>query len=57
MRLNKRALVSWVAHLIMVFFQGIGKHSSSLSPAMNFDRSAFRLNSVSINYVDKINRV
>ena len=46
MRLNKRALVSWVAHLIMVVYRGIGKHSSSLSPAMNFDRSAVRLSSL-----------
>ena len=46
MRLNKRALVSLVAHLIMVVYKGIGKHSSSLSPAMNFDRSAVRLSSL-----------
>ena len=29
-----------VAHLRMTVYKGIGKHSSSQSPAMNFDRSA-----------------
>ena len=38
--LNKRALGPWVAHLRMIVYKGIGKHSSSQSQAMNFDRSA-----------------
>ena len=37
---NKRALWPWVAHLRMTVYKGIGEHSSSQSPAMNFDRSA-----------------
>ena len=37
--INKRALGPWVAHLRMAVYKGIGKHSSSQSPDMNFDRS------------------
>ena len=53
---NKRALGPWVAHLRMTVYKGVGEHSSSQSPAMNFDRSAvsLRLNKA---YLDKINRM
>ena len=40
---NKRALGPWVAHLRMTVYKGIGKHSSTQSPAINFDRSAVSL--------------
>ena len=30
--------VTWVAHLRMTVYKGIGKHSSSQRPPMNFDR-------------------
>ena len=53
---NKRALGPWVAHLRMTVYKGIGKHSSSQSPAMNFDGSAVSLR-VNMGYVDKINRM
>ena len=29
----------WVAHLRMTVYKGIGKHSSTQSPVINFDRS------------------
>ena len=40
----------------MIVYKGIGKHSSSQSPAMNFDRSAVSLRH-NMGYVDKINRM
>ena len=40
----------------MIVYKGIGKHSSSQSPAMNFDRSAVSLR-LNMGYVDKINRM
>ena len=55
---NKRALGPWFAHLRMTVHMGIGKHSSSQSPAMNFDRSAISLRlKINMGYVDKINRM
>ena len=53
---NKRTFGPWIAHLRMTVYKGIGKHSSSQSPTMNFDRSAasIRLNK---GYVDKNNRM
>ena len=36
-RSKKKALGPWVAHLRMTVYKGIGKLSSSQSPAMNFD--------------------
>ena len=36
---NKRVLGPWVAHLRMNVNKGIGKHCSSQSQAINFDRS------------------
>ena len=53
---NKRALGPWVAHMRMTVYKGIGKHSSTQSPAINFDRSAVSLR-LYIGYVDKTNRV
>ena len=53
---NKRAIGPWVAHLRMTVYKGIGKHSSSQSLAMNFDRSAVSLR-LNMSYVDKINRM
>ena len=41
-------------HLRMTVYKGKGKHSSSQSPAMNFDRSAVSLR-LYMDYVDKIN--
>ena len=46
----------WVAHLRMTVYKGIGKYSSSQSPAMNFDRSAVSIR-LNMGYVDKINRM
>ena len=46
----------WDAHLRMTVYKGIGKHSSSKSPAMNFDRSAVSLR-LKMGYVDKINKM
>ena len=51
--MNKRA---WFSHLRMTVYKSIGKHSSSQSPAMNFDRSEVSLR-LYIGYVDKINRM
>ena len=51
-RINKRAL----GHLRMTVYKGVGKHSSSQSPAMNCDRSAVSLR-LYMDYVDKINRM
>ena len=45
---NKRVLGPWVAHLKITVYEGIGKHSSTLSATMNFDRSAVSLRKVSI---------
>ena len=53
---NKRALGPWVDHLRITVSNGIGKHISTLSPAINFDRSAVSL-SLYIGYVDKTNRM
>ena len=53
---NKRALGPWFAHLRMTVYKGIGRHSSSQSPVMNFDRSAVSLRR-NMGYVDKINRM
>ena len=46
----------WVAHLRITVYKGIGKHSSSQGPAMNFDRSAVLLR-LDMGYVDKFNRM
>ena len=51
--LNKRTLVPWVPHLRMTVYKGLGKHSYSQSPAMNFDRSAVSLR-LCMDYVDKL---
>ena len=40
---QEKALGPWVAQLRKTIYKGIGKHSSSKSPAMNFDRSAVSL--------------
>ena len=42
-----------VAHLRITVYKGIGKHSSSQSPAMNFDRSAVSLR-LYMGYVDNL---
>ena len=47
----------WVAHLRMtVYKKYIGKHSSTQSPAIHFDRSAVSLRFY-MGYVDKTNLV
>ena len=53
---TKRALAPWVAHLRITVYTGKGEHSSSQSPAMNFDTSAVSLR-LNIGYNDKINRM
>ena len=53
---NKRALGPWVTHLRITVYKGLGEHSSSQSPTMNFYRSAVLL-SVNVGYADKINRM
>ena len=45
-----------VAHLKMTVYKGIGEHSSSQSPTMNFDRSIVSLR-LNMGYVDNINRM
>ena len=55
-KVNKMLLRSWVAHLTMTVYKGIGEHSSSQSPAMNYDRSAVSLR-FNIGCVYKINRM
>ena len=45
-----------VAHLRMTVYKGIGEHSSSRSPAMNFDRLAVSLR-LNMGYVDNNNRM
>ena len=53
---NNRALGPCVAHLRMTVYKGIGNHSSSQCPAMNFDRSAVSLR-LNMGYADKNNRM
>ena len=53
---NKRTLRPLVACLRITVYQGIGKHSSSLSPAMNFDSSTVSL-SLNMEKFDKINKM
>ena len=52
---DKTVLGPWVAHLRLTVYNGIGKHSSSRSPAMNFDRSAETSLRLYMDYTDKIN--
>ena len=57
---NVMARLNKVIHLRITAYKGIGKHSYSLSPAMNFDNSAVSLRlhgKVSFNYVDKITKM
>ena len=48
---NKRTLGPWIANLRMNVYTGKGKHSSSQSPPMNFDRSSFSLILVMLHFI------